>query len=441
MRYFQTIIVFILSLGVIVFSEGSGTFSIYAIFTLLMCVSVKELYNNRHMPFSLQKMFFIFWLFFISIAPVAQFKKNVRIWGGVPLTEWDYVYAGVILLIVLLIYNIVYNNNISRGSKPLSILLYCETIKIRYKKPTIIFNLILITICSLITLSYFWFCDFNPYLIFFRVEDLMSDNSQQISPIQSLIFGATIRPLNLIIFCIYKMIYPKENKVAVIIFLLGLLAMFPTGTSRASAAAVYIPVVLVSIPLLRKRWVFVNVMMAAVFVIWPFLTLFRNSEKLEEGKFVIDTSLFTAGDMDAFSSFARVLKFDIITYGYQLLGNFLFFVPRSIWADKPEGSSFLLSKICNLDLDNISCLYFAEGYINFGLIGVFLFTYVLARVSAALDRFYWIKCYSSALFSIIYFVCIGFIFLILRGDLLSSVSYFIGMCVCIYLVSLIFYKK
>jgi hypothetical protein len=76
----------------------------------------------------------------------------------------------------------------------------------------------------------------------------------------------------------------------------------------------------------------------------------------------------------------------------------------------------------------VACTFLAEGYINFGIIGSILFAAVIALVIARYDGWYWrrggrIRFTLPRLF---YFVAIGMLFFILRGDLLSSFAYTVG---------------
>jgi len=49
-------------------------------------------------------------------------------------------------------------------------------------------------------------------------------------------------------------------------------------------------------------------------------------------------NMFVARDFDSYQNFAIVFFEDFITYERQLLGALLFWVPRSIWPNKPIGS-------------------------------------------------------------------------------------------------------
>jgi hypothetical protein len=87
--------------------------------------------------------------------------------------------------------------------------------------------------------------------------------------------------------------------------------------------------------------------------------------------------------------------------------------------------------------DNISLNFLAEGYINFGYVGVFVFVYVLAGICAIYDRSFWrhgVKVYSSG--SVFYLFLLGFLFFLLRGSLMIVVGYGLAlyMAVCVVFV-------
>lgn len=100
-------------------------------------------------------------------------------------------------------------------------------------------------------------------------------------------------------------------------------------------------------------------------------------------------------------------------------------------ASKPMGSGFYVAETTHLSFNNISMPYFGEGYINWGYLGVVLFAIVLAYVLAKLDKKYWTYTHyqGKTINKIKYFMLLGLLMFILRGDLLSSFAYTIGYMV------------
>jgi len=127
-----------------------------------------------------------------------------------------------------------------------------------------------------------------------------------------------------------------------------------------------------------------------------------------------------------------------VTYGRQLLGVFLFWVPRSIWFNKPVGSGAFVAKNMlmtnyNMWFTNISMPFPGEGYINFGLLGVFLFALILSIVSKMTDEFYK---YNDLRLIVSLYVSFHMVFM-LRGDLMTSFAYLVGVLLAIFVTPVI----
>ena len=282
--------------------------------------------------------------------------------------------------------------------------------------------------------------DFNVLKMFVRAEDVVGVTTSEMSTSSKLIFSFFLRPMNMLLFLSCYVLKIGGKMFHAYLLFAAVVTLFPTAVPRFSLAATYIPLMLITMKVFKKKDVFVLLLSFALLVVWPFLNQFRYFTTAESVSLKLDLELFEAGDMDTFSSLLRVMKFDIVTYGNQLLGNIFFFVPRSIWQSKPDGSGSFLCDQCSLTFDNISCNYFAEGYINFGFIGILLFTFFMAFISAKLDGFYWRE-KNGGLSDVFYCLCIGFIIFILRGDILSAISYFIGFSLSLFVVSILLTKK
>ena len=220
---------------------------------------------------------------------------------------------------------------------------------------------------------------------------------------------------------------------AVPMFLMSL-AVFPLGIARNAAAMYWAPVVLIHFKLFEKKNLFVLGMIFALLVIFPALDIFRRWS----GHFVLLASLDYLNTMnfDASQEFMTVIKTNIVTYGYQLLGVFTFWIPRSLWMDKPIGSgSFIAEKYGAFG--NISMPFFGEGYINFGFVGMIVFTLFLSWFCSKCDRLYWSRTKFSLDFRPYYLVLIGAIIYIMRGDLLSSFSYTLATMFDIYVINIV----
>jgi len=150
---------------------------------------------------------------------------------------------------------------------------------------------------------------------------------------------------------------------------------------------------------------------------------------------------FTSIDYDSWSMAMATIEYvDIFgtTYGRQLAGAFLFFVPRSIWQNKPVGSGHLVATEYlmvqhTMWFTNLSNSFPSEGYINFGLIGVLLFALMLAILSMITDEF---EKHNDLRLVFAVFTSFHMVFM-LRGDLMSSYAYLVGVLAAIFFVPLL----
>lgn len=119
-------------------------------------------------------------------------------------------------------------------------------------------------------------------------------------------------------------------------------------------------------------------------------------------------------------------------YGGQLLGVIFFFIPRAYWESKPIGTGELIGDYLTTNysmwFSNLSAPLPAEGYINFGVLGVMLFGYLFSKVfSSKLSLKVFLECkafYLYLSFSIIF---------MLRGEMLSTFSYTFTTLITLYL--------
>lgn len=163
-------------------------------------------------------------------------------------------------------------------------------------------------------------------------------------------------------------------------------------------------------------------------LVFPFLDAFRYS--LDDQIYInIDNfhslllgNLVNNGDYDSFQQILNTInyvnKLDI-EWGRQLLGAAFFWIPRAIWINKPKESGELVAENAGYDFTFLSSPLWAEGYINFGIVGVILFLYIWGRIVGVLSiRYLHVK--SGALF-IFCIVLIPYQFFLLRGSLLSAI--------------------
>ena len=134
---------------------------------------------------------------------------------------------------------------------------------------------------------------------------------------------------------------------------------------------------------------------------------------------------------DAFANIMATIEYVSehgITWGKQLAGVLGFFIPRAIWHGKPTGTGELIGNYLIDDYHfvyaNLSNPLVSEGYINFGILGVFLMAVLLAYFVRLMLS--WMNSEHYLKKVLAFYFALHMIFL-LRGDLMNGVAYFVGV--------------
>lgn len=384
------------------------------------------LLSKTKMPFSMQKMVNLFILFFFVIANAIQYSSNSIITSlEITFSEGDYLRFQLLVFIIIVGFNVVYRQFYCRykiNHDGMS----AEQIKVT---PLIILS----NISFIIVLIYFRGNWLNMFFRGLSGEFVLTlENNREYSQIEGLIFDHFIRIIPAI--CYYYVAISKcDKKTRLITFMIFFLSDFPLSLSRNAVALLWIPVLFIKFRIIYRPNMFVYVMIAGLLIIFPFLDNFRHFNGEVEFRMRLD--YLNSMHFDASQNFMALIKLHTITYGRQLLGAVLFFVPRSIWPTKPTGSGFYLADKQGV-FSNISMPYFAEGFINFGYFGIFLFVILFAVFSAIIDKQFWSgdKVFTTAGNKIVYFILVGATFFIMRGDLMSSLAYTVGSLFSVYFV-------
>lgn len=222
-----------------------------------------------------------------------------------------------------------------------------------------------------------------------------------------------------------------------------LISYFPTGLSRYAMAAIYGGMLLTFSNKLKRGRTFILLFLAAFLVVLPFLNAFRNTAFNEVDILVAIQNVLSnlndawlAGDYDAYTMLTLAIEYVAskgITWGRQLLGVLLLWVPRSIWPTKPIGSGHMLATNLGWSFTNLSCPLPAEMFLNFGWAGIFLCGFLVGKLLSNIDKAYWKSVSLTGTrprrLDCIYHCAVFFFFFMCRGDLLSSTAYLMAYLV------------
>ncbi|MTE23267.1 oligosaccharide repeat unit polymerase [Microbacterium sp. ZXX196] len=128
--------------------------------------------------------------------------------------------------------------------------------------------------------------------------------------------------------------------------------------------------------------------LAGMVVVFPILDTFRRTlDATVELQSPLES--LTTADFDAFAQLMNTIKYvesQGITWGNQLLGVVLFWVPRDMWSAKPLDTGTLLAEYQGYQFRNLSAPLWAEFYINLGWVGLILGMVAFGYVIRVLDR-------------------------------------------------------
>lgn len=290
-----------------------------------------------------------------------------------------------------------------------------------------------------------------------RPEWMESTFTKSIALIKSKVLF--IFPLGAIIAC--KAYFDSKNKNVNNAYIIGacflLLIMFllvvknPLITKRHDLGPILFIALFMFLPkVVNSNAKFLNILFFAIIVGLPLSQLITHSdygieEIISKPSRLLDQvnqGLLTDGyislNYDAFMNIGTVIEVvqqDGYSYGYQMLSALLFFVPRSLWMDKPESSGMVVGEHLTAQYDfyfqNVSNPFLSEAYHNFGVFGVVIFSIFLAISCVFMLKWLysdsWFKKAMSFYFSL-------HLIMILRGDFTSSFAYLIATFLGIYVL-------
>lgn len=176
-----------------------------------------------------------------------------------------------------------------------------------------------------------------------------------------------------------------------------LIMINPFNTARYQVGAVLIMVVLFScrgrLPM-ALAYAGIALYLCAIM---PLMNLLRYGFAGMQGQKAAVGIDFNTLDYDCFSMFTFAVyrtAIDDFAYGRFLCSAALFFLPRSLWPDKPRPSSSDLGQYLMQHhsgwFDNLSCPPMGDGYMDFGIVGVVgmgaVFGYLIERSDQVIDR-------------------------------------------------------
>jgi hypothetical protein len=197
-----------------------------------------------------------------------------------------------------------------------------------------------------------------------------------------------------------------------------------------------------------RRWsgaATIALVVFGVLIVFPLADIFRTSLDTRVGEQLASRSvvreLTESGNFDAYQMIvntASVVEKTDLQLGRQIAGALMFWVPRSVWADKPVPTGQWVAEQKGYGYTNLSAPLWAEFYADGGwflLCFGFLGYGYLVRT---LDRWYAESNLAAQprIITVLVPMYAGYQFFLLRGSLMPAIAYFAPMLLCALLCGL-----
>ncbi len=142
-------------------------------------------------------------------------------------------------------------------------------------------------------------------------------------------------------------------------------------------------------------------------------------------------------DYDAFWQVANALSYwidGLVQPLRQLLGSLLFWVPRSMWSDKPIDTGILLAQYRGYDFQNLSAPMWAELLVNGGVAAVVVGFLLIGYVLRGFDTKLLPALSAGGVWAIAGAVFPVYMTILMRGSLLQATGTFAVALVCVMFV-------
>lgn len=172
-------------------------------------------------------------------------------------------------------------------------------------------------------------------------------------------------------------------------------------------------------------------------LVFPLMDAFRYSTDGELKSRTLTESL-SSPDFDAYAQINNTLLYverEGLTQGRQAAGVLLFWVPRSLWPDKPRDTGILIAETRGYEFKNLSAPIWAELYINGGWALLVIGMLGLGVLVRSQDKRIEDSLQRARAPSILACILPFYLMIVLRGSLLQAMSYLFAILSCAVFVS------
>lgn len=176
-----------------------------------------------------------------------------------------------------------------------------------------------------------------------------------------------------------------------------------------------------------------------VLAVFPYADLFRRS--LTPGPALLTglEPLSYKGDFDAYQQVMNTIDYtkeEGLTWGRQMAGAALFWVPRRFWENKPLPTTDLVAGYFGHKYTNLSLPLWGEAYVDGGVFAVGIVFFLYGAVLSRLDTLYLGSARDPRnIVGLIVPILAAYQFLLLRGSLIVATAFFAPVLLLMLLVT------
>lgn len=361
-------------------------------FVLIGVLSLANIIKDTRI-ISSNKFFWYFQFVFMSIAPLCQYLSGYYPWS-VRIDDPDMGIAQLMVLFWSGLYMLFYRGlRIKVGTRDVGVRIRRYLTVSRDMSPVylvVVFVIAMLSFAILVRMVGF-------YDLFFRSENTLDIENFTVNFVVKKILTA----LPAMVCAIFLLIVRKKKSLLMIVGIIALAFVtvcsnFPTSTTRYWMGTIFIGIFFVGFIKRKESRLIDYGIIFGLLVVFPIFFWFKTMTvtDLFAGRIKLSgiTESFNTIDFDAFTLVARSVRYvreNGITWGQQLINIILFFIPRGIWKTKPITTNVLIASSQNQTYTNLSCPLPAEGYVNFGWIGIIVYCFVYAKFNHYIDEIFW----------------------------------------------------
>lgn len=172
-------------------------------------------------------------------------------------------------------------------------------------------------------------------------------------------------------------------------------------------------------------------------VVFPYADAFRRSSTGDFSRASLSAQWVTKLDYDSPQQIGRALPLverDGVYTGRQLLGTFLFFVPRSLWQDKPRPTGQVIAENAGLEYTNLSAPLWAEAYTDGGWPATAAMFFCLGLITKRVDLRMWQRPRDATSIVLTMYLA-PYLIVLLRGSLGSVVGRLAVLVAVVFFIS------